>query len=98
MKNWNLSMRDGSDSVSFDFETNLTSVLAEKINSFLNVCGHTTGEAQVSISEELRCIKEGISDKLTSVLNDGNDPKREQELEELFDAISQVISYVESEL
>lgn len=38
MKNWNFSMRDGSNSINFDFDTNDPAVLQEKLQAFISVC------------------------------------------------------------
>lgn len=98
MKNWSLNMRDGSDSINFDFETGSSKVLTEKISSFLNVCGHVTGEQEPSIADELYCIKAGIEEKITSVFSAGNDPAEEERLTDILHSVTEVIEYVESEL
>ena len=99
MKSWSLNMRDGTDSINFDFETGSSKVLAEKISSFLNVCGHVTGDSEgVSIADELYCIKAGIEEKITSVFSAGNDPAEEERLTDILHSVTEVIEYVESEL
>ena len=98
MKSWSLHMRDGTDSINFDFETGSSKVLASKINSFLGVCGNVTGEQEPSIADELYCIKAGIEEKITSVYSAGNDPFEEERLTDILHSVNEVINYVESEL
>jgi len=100
MKSWSLNMRDGTDSINFDFETGSSKVLASKINSFLNVCSNVTGEPEedVSIADELYCIRAGIEGKIASVFSAGNDPSEEERLTDILHAVNEVINYVESEL
>ena len=100
MKSWSLHMREGSDSINFDFETNDSRILAGKINSFLGVCGITSSlpAQDVTLTDELYCLKEGVQDKLEAVCLSGNDPMEEERLEEVIARINGVINYVESEL
>ena len=99
MKSWSLHMREGSDSINFDFETNDSRILAGKINSFLGVCGTVTSpNHNATLTDELYCLKEGVQDKLEAVMNSGNDPMEEERLEEVIARINGVINYVESEL
>ena len=99
MKSWSLHMRDGNDSINFDFETNDSRILAGKINSFLGVCGTVTSpNHDATLTDELYCLKEGVQDKLEAVCRSGNDPMEEERLEEVIARINGVINYVESEL
>ena len=99
MKSWSLHMREGSDSINFDFETNDSRILAGKINSFLGVCGTMTSpDHDATLTDELYCLKAGVQDKLEAVMNSGNDPMEEERLEEVIARINGVINYVESEL
>jgi len=96
MKSWSLHMRDGTDSINFDFETGSSRVLREKINSFLRVGGHSIED--ISIADELYCVREGIENKITSVFSAGNDPAEEEGLTDILHSVNEVINYVESEL
>ena len=99
MKSWSLHMREGSDSINFDFETNDSRILAGKINSFLGVCGTMTSpDHDATLTDELYCLKEGVQNKLEAVMHSGNDPMEEERLEEVIARINGVINYVESEL
>jgi len=96
MKNWSLNMRDGTDSINFDFETNDSRFLAEKLNSFLGVCGTMTSPA--SLVEELHFLRTGVEAKVASVYSAGNDPAEEERLTQILHSVTEVIEYVESEL
>ena len=99
MKSWSLHMREDSDSINFDFETNDSRILAGKINSFLGVCGTVTSpNHDATLTDELYCLKEGVQGNLEAVCHSGNDPMEEERLEEVIARINGVINYVESEL
>ena len=98
MKSWSLHMRDGNDSINFDFETNDSRFLAGKINSFLGVCGTMTPpDHDATLTDELYCLKAGVQEKLEAVCSSGNDPIEEERLGEVIARINGVINYVETE-
>lgn len=99
MKSWSLHMRDGNDSINFDFETNCSKTLAGKINSFLGVCGTMTSpDHDATLVDELYCLRAGIEAKVASVYSAGNDPSEEERLTQILHSVDEIINYVESEL
>lgn len=101
MKNWNFSMRDGHDSINFDFDSNEPIKVSSKLNDFFAVTGmamiNNNAQFGSSITELERWL-EDVSQKYKKAVEDGMDPSLEEELLDIQDAMERVIDYVESQL
>jgi hypothetical protein len=101
MKNWNFSMRDGNESINFDFDSNEPTKVGSKLNDFFAVTGMAMINNNSQFSSgvpELERWLENVLQKYRDVAKDGSDPSLEEELLDIQDAIERVIDYVESGL
>lgn len=102
MKNWNFSMRDGNESINFDFDSNEPTKVGSKLNDFFAVTGmamiNNNAQFGSSIVTDLENWQENISARYREVIEDGTDPSLEEELLDIQDAMERVIDYVESQL
>jgi len=112
MKNWNFSLRDGSDTVNIDFDTNSMTKVRDKLNNFFYIAGqgalgandHVESSAgaddmnQAIIEFHLKPMLENLQEEFREVLSQGTDPSKEDELGDLIDAFERVLDYVESQL
>ncbi len=105
MKNWNFSLRDGSDTVNIDFDTNSMTKVRDKLNNFFYLAGLGTLNAgdpvESSASEipaaHLKPMLADLQDEFELVSSQGTDPSKEYDLRELIDAFDIVLNYVESQ-
>ena len=113
MKNWNFSLRDGSDTVNIDFDTNSMTKVRDKLNKFFYLAGqealqvvndHVESSAgaddmnQAIIEFHLKPMLDNLQEEFREVLSQGTDPSKEDELGDLIDAFERVLDYVESQL
>jgi predicted DNA-binding protein (UPF0278 family) len=112
MKNWNFSLRDGSDTINIDFDTNSMTKVRDKLNNFFYLAGqgalkaddHVESSAdaddlnQYILETHLKSVLENLQEEFREVLSQGTDPSKEDELGELIDAFERVLDYVESQL
>ena len=112
MKNWHFTLRDGSDTVNIDFDTNSMTKVRDKLNNFFYLAGLGTLNAEDHVESSagaddmnqeilefhLKPMLANLQDDFELVLSQGTDPSKEDELGDLIDAFERVLDYVGSQL
>lgn len=98
MRTWDFSMRNGSDSINFSFESDNATTIQEKTNVFFTSCAVRNSDEQDFNFETLNRVRNSVREEYEEVCGTGTSPLRENRLFEVLEAIETVIEYGEQEL